>query len=102
MKNIVVIYWSGTGNTEAISGAVAEGAKIEGTVVTLLNVSEAKMEPFDEAITKAVKGKNLGSYGLGIFLGYAVDDVAYFIDCPNEKCKMVGYWNRLSKGSFSR
>lgn len=29
---------------------------------------------------------------VGIFLGYPVEDVAYFIDYPNKKCKMVGYW----------
>lgn len=29
---------------------------------------------------------------IGIFLGYPVEDVAAFIDCPNAECKMVGYW----------
>ena len=29
---------------------------------------------------------------IGIFLGYPVEDVAWFIECPNEKCKIVGYW----------
>lgn len=29
---------------------------------------------------------------IGIFLGYPVEDVAMFIDCPNKKCKMIGYW----------
>lgn len=29
---------------------------------------------------------------IGIFLGYPLDDVVSFVDCPNEKCKMVGYW----------
>ncbi len=27
MSKIAVIYWSGTGNTEAMANAVAEGAK---------------------------------------------------------------------------
>jgi hypothetical protein len=36
--------------------------------------------------------KNLCPHEIGIFLGYPVDDVVFFIDCPNENCKMVGYW----------
>ena len=31
-----VIYWSGTGNTEAMANAVAEGMKEAGAEVTLL------------------------------------------------------------------
>ena len=40
MNHIAVIYWSGTGNTEAMAQAVAEGAKAAGAEVTLLNVSQ--------------------------------------------------------------
>lgn len=29
---------------------------------------------------------------IGIFLGYPIEDVASFVDCPNTKCKIVGYW----------
>lgn len=29
---------------------------------------------------------------IGIFLGYPIEDVTSFVDCPNTKCKMVGYW----------
>lgn len=29
---------------------------------------------------------------VGIFLGYPVNDVEMFVNCPNEKCLMVGYW----------
>ena len=31
-----VIYWSGTGNTEAMANAVAEGMKEAGAAVTML------------------------------------------------------------------
>ena len=34
-----VFYWSGTGNTEAMANAVAEGAKAAGQEVTLEAVS---------------------------------------------------------------
>lgn len=36
--------------------------------------------------------KNSCPHEIGIFLGYPVDDVAMFIDYPNKKCKMIGYW----------
>lgn len=29
---------------------------------------------------------------IGIFLGYPIDDVIEFIDCPNKQCLMLGYW----------
>ncbi len=94
MKNITIIYWSGTGNTEAMAMGVMEGAKSEGTDVKIINVSDAKsedvlnadavalgcpsmgseqleeseMEPFVESISHEISGKRLvlfGSYGWG-------------------------------------
>ncbi|KZL90569.1 hypothetical protein CLMAG_43410 [Clostridium magnum DSM 2767] len=46
----------------------------------------------DALILLSKRFENLCPHEIGIFLGYPVDDVAFFIDCPNEKCKMVGYW----------
>lgn len=40
MSKIAVIYWSGTGNTQAMAEAVAEGAKGAGAQVDLYSVSE--------------------------------------------------------------
>ena len=40
MRKIAVIYWSGTGNTEAMASAVAEGAKNKGAEVSLYTASE--------------------------------------------------------------
>lgn len=37
MKKTAVIYWSGTGNTEAMANAVLEGMKAAGAEATLLN-----------------------------------------------------------------
>lgn len=94
MKKVAVIYWSGTGNTEEMAKAVAEGAKNDQTEVSLLSVSEAtadtvknadaialgcpsmgaevleesEMEPFVASIESLVSGKPLalfGSYGWG-------------------------------------
>ena len=35
-----VVYWSGTGNTETMANAVAEGAKKKGAEVTLMTSAE--------------------------------------------------------------
>lgn len=50
MSKIAVVYWSGTGNTEAMAAAVAEGAKGAGAEVTLLTAPEfdgSMMDSFD-------------------------------------------------------
>lgn len=39
-----VIYWSSTGNTEAMAQAVAEGAKNAGAEVDLMEVADATVE----------------------------------------------------------
>ena len=40
MSKVAVIFWSGTGNTEAMAGAVAEGAKAAGAETELLACAE--------------------------------------------------------------
>lgn len=50
MSKIAVVYWSGTGNTESMATAVAEGVKASGGEVTLFTASEfdaSMMEQFD-------------------------------------------------------
>lgn len=94
MKKIAVVYWSGTGNTEAMANAVAEGAKGAGAEVSLLTASafdaaqvtqydalafgcpamgaetleEDEFEPMFVACEPKLSGKPLalfGSYGWG-------------------------------------
>ena len=89
-----IVYWSGTGNTEAMAQAVADGIRQEGGDVYLSEVGEAQaeeiaeydrlalgcpsmgaeqleedeMEPFVSELEKYVSGKKLllfGSYGWG-------------------------------------
>jgi len=36
--------------------------------------------------------QNICPHEIGVFLGYPLEDVVSFVDCPNVKCKMVGYW----------
>ncbi len=50
MSKIAVVYWSGTGNTEAMANAVAEGAKAAGAEVSVLvctDFSGAQVKEFD-------------------------------------------------------
>ncbi len=56
MSKIAVVYWSGTGNTEAMAGAVAEGAKGKGAEVSLLTSAEFDASMMDEGFTAAAFG----------------------------------------------
>jgi flavodoxin short chain len=44
MRKITVIYWSGTGNTQKMASAVAEGARMAGAGVQILEVDKALRE----------------------------------------------------------
>ena len=47
MSKVAVVYWSGTGNTEAMAAAVADGAKEKGAEVSVLTASEFSLEAAD-------------------------------------------------------
>ncbi len=50
MSKVAVVFWSGTGNTEAMANQVAEGAKNAGadvTVLTSANFTAADMDQYD-------------------------------------------------------
>lgn len=92
--SISVVYWSGTGNTQTMAEAVAEGIKAGGAEAVLMSVDQAsaealagenvfalgcpsmgaeqleesEMEPFVEELEGKVSGKTIllfGSYGWG-------------------------------------
>lgn len=94
MSKTAIIYWSGTGNTEAMAFAVLEGAKAVNPEVTVFSVSEisaekaseydtlllgcpamgaevleeSEFEPFFAELLPNLSGKNValfGSYGWG-------------------------------------
>lgn len=48
MNKIAVVFWSGTGNTEAMADAVAEGAKGAGAEVSVFNVTDFSADKVDE------------------------------------------------------
>ena len=93
MSKVAVIYWSGTGNTEAMANAVAEGAKAAGADVDLLTcadvnsvdgydavalgcpamgaeeLEDSEFQPMLEGIEPALPGKKVvlfGSYDWGV------------------------------------
>ncbi len=45
MSKVAVVYWSGTGNTEAMANAVCEGAN--GTLIQVSDFSAAKAAEYD-------------------------------------------------------
>lgn len=89
MNQILIVYWSGTGNTAAMAAMVAEGIKEAGKEPVILlaeNASagdlnayqavalgcpsmgdeileESVMEPFVEEAEKTVSGKTVGLFG---------------------------------------
>ena len=94
MSKLAVIYWSMSGNTEAMAGAVAQGARDAGAEADLMQVSEvspdqalsypllalgcpamgaevleeSEFEPFFAQLEGRLSGKKLalfGSYGWG-------------------------------------
>ena len=94
MANIAIVFWSGTGNTEALANAVADGARAKGADVTLLSpadfnadqvaqydaiafgcpamgdevLEEDEFQPMFDAVLPALSGKKIalfGSYGWG-------------------------------------
>ena len=85
---VSIVYWSGTGNTEAMANAVAEGVKNAGAEAELLPVSaaddsvlqsdvllfgcpamgseeleESEFEPFLSSIEGKLAGKKVGLFG---------------------------------------
>ena len=60
MKKMAIIYWSGTGNTQAMAEAIAEGAKSGGDSVELFEV-----EQFDNGTLAQYDGLLFGCPAMG-------------------------------------
>lgn len=48
MKKVAIVYWSGTGNTEAMGDAIVEGVKSEGVEAELYTASEFSSDLMDD------------------------------------------------------
>lgn len=60
MKKIAVVYWSGTGNTEAMARAVAEGINSTGNEAVLVSVEKAVSAMLDECQALALSCPSMG------------------------------------------
>ena len=60
MKKIAVVYWSGTGNTEAMASAVADGVREHGAEAVLMTASE-----FDASLLPAFDAIAFGCPSMG-------------------------------------
>ena len=61
MSNVYVVYWSGTGNTQEMAMAIADGAKENGAEVTVWNVDEADIEELKKAKALALGCPSMGA-----------------------------------------
>ncbi len=61
MKNISVIYWSGTGNTQQMALAVAEGAKGGNTQVQVKEVANTTLQDVETSDAVALGCPSMGS-----------------------------------------
>lgn len=61
MSKLAIIYWSGTGNTQAMAEAVAEGAKDKNLEVELFEVSEFNVDSLDSYDTLALGCPSMGA-----------------------------------------
>ena len=61
MSKIAVVYWSGTGNTQAMAEAVLEGAKESGAEADLLTASEFDVDTL-EGMPDAVDSFDEGAW----------------------------------------
>lgn len=48
MSKAAIVYWSGTGNTEAMANLVADGARTAGAEVSVFSVSDFSASQMDE------------------------------------------------------
>ena len=56
-----VVYWSGTGNTEAMAGSVAEGAKSAGAEVSVFTATDFSADMVDQFDSIAFGCPSMGS-----------------------------------------
>lgn len=61
MKNIAVIYWSGTGNTQQMALAVAEGARSSEIEVAVKDVGSATLQDIQNSDAVALGCPSMGS-----------------------------------------
>lgn len=76
MSKIAVVYWSGTGNTEAMAQAVAEGAKEKGAEAVLFTATE-----FNDSMVDAYDAIAFGCPSMGAEELEATEFAPMFTSC---------------------
>ncbi len=61
MSKVLIVYWSGTGNTEKMAQLIADSSKEAGADVTLKTVSEAKPEEVTDYDVIAIGSPSMGA-----------------------------------------
>lgn len=110
MSKVAVVFWSGTGNTEAMAAAVEAGAKNAGAEVSVVNASdftedmvsefdgiafgcpamgaevleEGEFEPMFTSVEGSLSGKKIGLFG-----SYGWGDGQWMRDWE-ERCRNAG------------
>ena len=64
MDKALIVYWSGTGNTEKMANAIAKGIEAEGKEASILTVDLAKKEMIKEAKYIAIGCPSMGMESL--------------------------------------
>jgi flavodoxin I len=80
MKKAVIIYWSGTGNTQKMAAAILEGVTGAGAEVKLLSVDKAKLNDVMNADIVALGCPSMGAEVLEEI------DMEPFISLIEKKC----------------
>ena len=94
MAKVAVVYWSGTGNTEKMAGAVAEGAKGAGADVDLFEVDSFSVDQIDNFDALALGCPSMGAEELEEgsyepFFAAAVDRGAW-METWSDRTKQAG------------
>lgn len=94
MSKIAVVYWSGTGNTEAMANAVAEGAKAAGAEVTMFGASDFSAGQID-----AFDGFAFGCPAMGAEVLEGAEFEPMFTECESKLAgKKVGIFGSYGWG----
>lgn len=78
MKEVNVVYWSGTGNTQAMAEAVGRGITAAGGIAKIMDVSAANAADLQDAASFALGCPSMGAEELDPDMDAFVNDVEGF------------------------
>lgn len=91
MSKVAIVYWSGTGNTEAMADLVAQGVRAAGAEAHILTASEFNASRVDDYDAFAFGCPAMGNEELedGEFLPM-YDEVEPVVAASGKKCVLFG------------